>query len=268
MTQVVTPRTPATRRRAFTLLELLVVFTVIAILIGVVLMIGHKIVAGSKERATQNVLQTLDQAMEAYIQAKGGTAARFPDRFADARKDEFPLADATISPGAGAQSIPSGELAVELLKSEPASATIIQKIPSEFLETVDATSTIGGLTPQKNINGVFSTLQYTRVKDAWGKPIRFVHPSYAGIYGTPANPARTISLRQGGNLINPQIYREWQAVTGTGDTTFTGSGDGGLCAGGRPYFYSIGGDGNPARVEDNIYSVRPTFDAAVKAAGQ
>jgi len=254
------------RRRAFTLLELLVVFTIIAILISVFMLVGHKIMAGSKTRATQNVLQTLDQAMEAYTQAKG----RFPDRFIDANKNEFPLADAYL----GGTQIPSGEFTLEVLKSEPASAAIIQKIPSEFIETVDTTNA----TPIPAINGVSAvktspsgttSITFIRVKDAWGKPIRFVHPSFHGIYGTGTNPARDVTLRQNGAIQPPiSISRSWSVSSGGGDPTFSGQGDGGFCKGGRPYFYSAGADGNPASVEDNVYSVQPQFDAAVKAAGQ
>ncbi|HZW07449.1 MAG TPA: hypothetical protein VFF65_10015, partial [Phycisphaerales bacterium] len=210
----------------------------------------------------------LDQAVEAFIQAKGGNASRFPDRFTDALKNEFPLADASEGNGPGGTVIPSGELTVELLKSEPASAAIIAKIPSEFVETVQAGSTIGGLTPQKAVTGATTTATYTRVKDGWGRPIRFVHPAYHGIYGIAPNPARTISLRQSNILTTPQITRDWQVITGTGDPTFQGIGDGGMCASGRPYFYSPGADGNAATVDDNVYSVKPKFDAAVKAAGQ
>lgn len=256
------------RRRGFTLLELLVVFTIIAVLIGVVLLVGQKITAGSKGRATQNVLQTLDQAMEAYIQAKGGTAARFPDRFVDATKAEFPFADATVG-APGGTLIPSGEFVIELLKSEPASAAIIQKIPSEFVDPITPTAVINGV-PQKGTSTGPQPVTYTRVKDAWGKPIRFVHPSFHGIYGVAANPARSITLRDSSGALGTgiQIYREWAAVTGGGDTVFQGDGDGGMCPGGRPYFYSMGADGKPATVEDNVYSVKPVFDAAVKANGQ
>lgn len=263
-TNSIQPGKPA--RRAFTLLELLVVFTIIAILIAVVLMVGQKILAGSKVRATQNVMQTLDQAMEAFVQAKGGTAGKFPDRFVDASGNEFPLADAT--PAIGNPPFPSGELAVELLKGEPASAAIIQRIPAEFVELVPASAVINGQTPSKRTTAGTAPITYTRIKDAWGRPIRFVHPSYQGIYGIGGNPARTIALRQGGNLMTFSITRDWQVVSAGGDPTFQGTGDGGLCAGGRPYFYSPGSDANAATVADNVYSVRPTFDTQVKANGQ
>lgn len=255
--------TTPTARRAFTLLELLVVFTVIAVLVGVALMVGQKVTGGSKVKSTQNVLQTLDQAVDAYIQAKGGTAARFPDRFVDVSKNEFPLADGTINGDA----VPSAQLAVEILKSEPSSASIIKGIQTEFIGQANAPS-IAGAVPEKAGPSGNVVIVLTEVKDAWGKPIRFVHPAYQGIYGNGANPQRAISLKRGGSLNPFQVSRQWAAVTGTGDTTYQGEGDGGLCAGGRPYFYSAGPDNNPATIEDNVYSIRPTFDAAVKAGGQ
>lgn len=250
--------------RGFTLLELLIVFVIIAILIGVTLLIGQKVSAGSKARATQNVLQSLDQALEAFVQAKGGTSGRFPDRFIDAAGDEFPLADAVV----GATLIPSGELVVELLRDEPQSAQIIQKIPAEFTARL-ASVAITGVVPQRRSTGTGTVgIELTQIKDGWGRPVRFVHPAYHGIYGTGSTPVRSVQVRRGGNLTTLNLSRPWQAVTAGGETTFQGEGDGGLCAAGRPYFYSAGQDGNPATVEDNVYSVRPTFDAAVKAAGQ
>lgn len=261
--KTMTSTTTRANRRGFTLLELMIVFVIIALLISVSLMVGHRVAGSSKIKATQNVLQSLDQAMESYVQAKGGTASKFPDRFVDANKDEFPLADAVYSNTL----IPSGELAIELLRNEPASAAILKGIPAEFV-TLDTASTVAitGVVPVKTATGNSVTaITLTHIKDAWGQPIRFVHPSYHGIYGTGANPARAISLKRGGTPSNFNIERLWQM---TGLANPANQGDGGLCSGGRPYFYSAGPDGNPATIEDNVYSVKPTFDAAVKAAGQ
>lgn len=259
------PPRPPHAARAFTLLELMIVFVIIAILIGVALMVGRKVVGGSKFKSTQNVLQTLDQALDAYASAKGGTNIRFPDRYIDAAKNEFPLADA--APAVGDTPYPSGELAVQMLLDEPRSASVLKGIPAEFIEQRAATA-VGSATPVRAAASGNVTITYTRVKDAWGNPIRFVHPAYQGIYGTGAAPARTVTLTQNSAPVALQLFRDWAVVTGPDGTTCSGAGDGGLCTAGRPYFYSAGPDGNPATIDDNVYSNKPTFDAAVKAAGQ
>lgn len=54
------------RRRAFTLLELLVVIGIVVLLAGLVLAVSSSVVRASEERATRNTLTVLDTALEEY----------------------------------------------------------------------------------------------------------------------------------------------------------------------------------------------------------
>ncbi|MFM7135392.1 MAG: type II secretion system protein, partial [Planctomycetota bacterium] len=54
------------RRRAFTLLELLVVIGIVVLLAGLVLAVSSSVIRASEERATRNTLTVLDTALEEY----------------------------------------------------------------------------------------------------------------------------------------------------------------------------------------------------------
>lgn len=59
-------------RRAFTVLELLVVVAIVLVLVGIVGGVGFSVLNNQKSRITQGVLTSLDRALEEYIQSNGG----------------------------------------------------------------------------------------------------------------------------------------------------------------------------------------------------
>ncbi len=69
-------------RRAFTLLELLVVVGIIALLAAVSLSIGPRVMDGQRAGATRNVIQALDRVLDEYIEANGGIPPYDPDDYA------------------------------------------------------------------------------------------------------------------------------------------------------------------------------------------
>lgn len=235
--------TSALRRSAFTLLELVVVITIIAILTGIGLLVGTKVVGGGKSKATTNVLQTLDQALSAYTNSVN---AKPPASLTDDNGDEFPLADATVA----GTLIPSTSYLIEILEKEPSASAILKGLPSEFVERITVPA-LAGAQPQRRINNAMQVVQLVNVKDAWGRPIRFVHPKYQGDY---ANSGTRFTVKRAGSP---------QSITLSRDAITAKNADGGLCAGGRPYFYSAGPDGDPSTREDNIYSSPPTFASTV-----
>jgi hypothetical protein len=101
------------------------------------------------------------------------------------------------------------------------------------------------------------------VFDAWGHPLRFVHPAFKGtIYGTrgssgnsPDQPTDVSAVLgnapPGTQYICAQIRRNKTTDGGGPDS------DGGIPPTTRPYFYSAGPDGDPSTQDDNIYIAKP-----------
>jgi prepilin-type N-terminal cleavage/methylation domain-containing protein len=238
----VAPSRPAARR-AFTLLEMVIVIVIVSLLIGVGLSVGGRVVGSGKERSTRQVLLTLDQAMLAYTNIKG---TKFPRAHVDAEGNEFPLADATV--GASTTPLPSGLYAVATLMSEPASRVILETMPSEFSQRLPANSTVAvfvtGQAPQAlQSNNTFANAALLEIRDAWGTPMRFVHPEYHGKFTN-----RQMQFRQDNVNVTVTLNR-------TETTT-----DAGLCPQNKPYFYSAGPDKRFDTREDNLYSVEPKFN--------
>lgn len=131
------------------------------------------------------------------------------------------------------------------------------------------------------------------LRDAFGFPMRFVSPMAHGGYGPFDYPRadREGAWQPAGSspdvtpildlAFNPSWYDPFGTVTinsnsqlrltrrgrPTGmplDATpkdLVGDADEGLCRNGRPYFYSVGPDGDPRTEADNVYSEIPDFSA-------
>ena len=285
------PRT-RTHHRAFTLLEILVVVAIIALLVAITTMVGTAVVNTGKKRATQGVLQTLDNALAAYMDEKGEkppalveiTYAQLPPAFPDATPGEslfFPAID-----GRGREStsgdlleVNSVALFIESAKTVPTTQDIINSINPKYLQNYS---------PDEEYFPFLLT-----AFDAWGNPIRYVHPKFDGIIervrrdlgdagepvniinpskpffvqgALPPNPARAVRMNfvRRNRLIDADFGDA--GLSGGGGGTTPGAlsdfelvpdSDGGLTSGDRPYFYSAGPDGNPATLDDNIYLTPP-----------
>jgi prepilin-type N-terminal cleavage/methylation domain-containing protein len=262
-------------RHAFTLVEILVVIAIIAILVAITTMVGTAVVNTGKKQATQGILQTLDSALAAYIDAKGeNPPALVPVPWSNLAEpirtqytsDEFvyyPAIDGRGREGTTGDlnEVNSVALFIESARAVPSTQDIINSINPRYVQNFSADPKV-----QPFLLTAF---------DAWGNPIRYVHPKLDGVIqdsdrGLGDNGMfidiipddstdDSIYFIYGSlpdiNLIQIQEVRR-NFITADELQNFPNiqtDSDGGLTAGNRPYFYSAGPDGNPATIEDNIY---------------
>lgn len=229
--------------RAFTLIELLIVIGIIALLIVIGLAVGRQVTGRGKEAFTLDTIRTLDQVLADYMAAKDGLPPAWVPNPTDT--DELlPVADAR----AGTEMINSVGLFILQAEEVPTAKASLQGLDSRQIREFQP---LDGTTPS-NDQPLLRT-----VFDGWGNPIRYVHPKFHGII----DPA--LSLTDPSLLGPPPTgtsYAFSQIRRLNGDAAADeNDADGGLCVGGRPYFYSAGPDGDPSTTDDNVYTTKPQF---------
>jgi prepilin-type N-terminal cleavage/methylation domain-containing protein len=244
------------KRGGFTLIEIVVVITIIAILTSLGLMVGNKVRVNSQVTATRTMIQTLDAAMNAVEAEKG---SKVPGVWRDDMGNEYAVVDGQIpmggpplppiEPSQGLMFLASGQ--------HPSLKEAILRVDSKYVSNVALTS---GQTP-----GAGPALPSVPVvKDAWGNAIRYVHPRFDGGYG-PFDAQGTSAVGAGSR---PTLkFKAKLAGGGTADREFVRSyrptsnmiksADEGLCTGGRGYFYSSGLDNDAGTRDDNVYLDAP-----------
>lgn len=262
----------AARRRAFSLLEMLVVIGIIGVLITISVVVGSAVTAGAKQRITEDTMSVLDASMEAFVKANGsspdpgtrivnptsGTPTYFP--VADARN----MSNTDIGERAGNQMVNSVGLYIGQAALAPEAQTAIASLPARAVRRV--TNTVGSI-----------ELTLTTAIDGWGRPIRYVHPAFQGSWTDRSNPSSGNTASSQVNTTNfpdlagapstamfsPMMIRRNSkpAVAPPNQVNaqdFADS-DGARCTGSRPYFYSVGADGLADTTKDNVYTTPPTF---------
>ncbi len=274
-------------RRAFTLIELLVVILIIALLVGISVAVGRTVIGGGKVGQTTNVIRALEVVLGDYTSSQG----RIPDPYVLIPHTEavyFPVMDGRNMEINDSGVVPSGYQminSVGLFQFQMAQS----QVSMEALEGLDAKfrrmySPYSNPTAGHEIPTVF---------DAWGNPIRYVHPAWDGtIVGpdldSPANPpVQGISVETAAPLLDVRLPSgsQWGITEVRRNNRDTGSpperaeqfadSDGGVSANQRPYFYSAGPDGrvgfadsngngrlDPGETDynaDNVYTVKPLF---------
>ncbi len=280
------------RHTGFTLIELLVVVAIVGVLVAITTMVGSAVINTGKKQATLGVIQTLDEALAAYIDQIGDNPpalveiplAKLPQSIQGATGNEsafYPAVDGRAREGTSGDltEVNSVSLFIESASSVAQVQTTLTGINSKFIKNYSADETI-----QPFLLTVF---------DAWDNPIRYVHPKFDGIIERERRALA--SAGEPVNIVNPNkpyfvagalplnatqrvrmkfIRRNRLVRADYGDQApppggtipqgldefdFLPDSDGGLTSGNRPYFYSAGPDGNPSTIEDNIYSNTPQF---------
>lgn len=279
-------------RRAFTLIELLVVILIIALLVGISIAVGRTVVGGGKVSQTENVIRVLDTMLNDYTSREG----RIPDPFVEdphVPGNYFPVIDGrnmqideqnTTNPGF--QMVNSVGLFQFQVGQSSAAIEALEGLDARFRRLY---------TPYSEQNAELDNVvhEIPTVFDAWGNPVRYVHPAWDGLVVGPdlENPQDPPKPGLGTQQVAPQLDvrlpsgTQWAITEIRRNNQRTepsptlaqdlADSDGGTSANQRPYFYSAGPDGlvgfddvdgdgklSPGDTDwnaDNVYTIRPLF---------
>jgi len=275
------------RRAGFTLIEVLVVIAIVITLIGLTLAVGTAVGRNARATNTTAAMRAIDLLLNDLIQTRGGIPApvvedpRDRDRLlvmADARNLSFVPPEER----GGAQIVNSGGLLLLQMRQQGLASESITGLDSKLVEH---------FTPYRvrdeegnEVNDPFEpdvVPELPTPLDAWGNPIRYVHPKLDGLLqgSNPADPA-SLGTTTGVDLTDPDLlggkdtdysYNEIRrnGLVGVGDENLLDA-DGGQAPKQRPYLYSAGPDGKVGRVveggevvadfnADNVYQTKPSF---------
>ncbi len=249
-------------RRAFTIIELLVVIGIIAILISLTLLIANKVSGSGKHRATEQTLRILDTALSSYISEKHGNP---PPTVEDPRPGGSSRLIAVVdgrnftggSPGAIINSV---GLFMLQCRDVASSGDELKRIDPKLVREYDADQA----DPAPSSPVFTQQPMLLTAFDGWGNPIRYVHPAFKGLVVLDANATQADAVAVSARLGAAPAGKTY-AISDIrrADGSFANGGpfdaDGGVSPANRPYFYSCGPDGDPTTIDDNVYLTTPKF---------
>lgn len=254
-----------THAPGFTIIELLVVITIIAILMSLTLAAGSKVVSVGRERGTQWAMQSLDTSISEYIQSNGSippATVRDPTPGSNMR---MPIVDGGVGLNpANLKPMDSTAWFIYQLQSEGSSALAsIHQIDPKLRKTGIANTDV-------KYNEQNTGARTTQILDVWGNPIRYVHPRFGGVHGVGIGQADRLedvlgvySPGYGTQSVPISVFSRDPAPVnlpnGKRAADYKNDSDGGAPPNRRPYFYSAGPDGDPSTTDDNVYTTRPNL---------
>lgn len=288
-----------TTRSAFTLVEILVVVALVAVLAGISISIGASMADSGRTRATEGILQALDQTLDRYVNQTGSVPpALVPITLSQAFNENglsgFSAGDTIYLPAI------DGSALLDNNEEETYQVNTIGLFLASIADAIDVDADLSQIDSKfvKRYNNPDDRQpELLTIFDAWGNPIRYVHPKFDGIIedstsqadrrmlGEPGDPIDISDVNTGfftiatlpvsiTDITIPIVRRNKitnadkeearsNAMPGDEPNPFKQfvwiDSDGGTCPGQRPYFYSAGPDGDPSTTEDNIYTTQPIF---------
>lgn len=261
-------RTPSRGARSgFTLIELIVVMGIIVFLLGLAVVVGTRVIGSGKESSTANTIRVLDTLLVDVIETEG----RLPDPWVQDPRDRdlwLPIIDGRNMTGEERMINSGGLFLLQARRSGFASESIEGISPKLLVRYTPYTESAA--------DDATVVPELVTPLDAWGNPIRFVHPRADGLLqsavGDPGDPpsrsAASPVMVDDANLFGtaPGTGKSWtfssirrNAFVEQGSGTLTDS-DGGQCAGQQPYFYSTGADGKAGGETSNSGTVLEDFN--------
>jgi type II secretory pathway pseudopilin PulG len=252
---------------------MLVVIGIIGILVSLAVVTGTKVIAGGKARATADVIRVLDESRSAwqinwdkplpeFLEVPNGRNRFVYLPMIDARFGENPLPDSKV--------IPSLSYYTALMLQDPMISPIFEQLDSTFVKPSAAPL------PDED-DGEFEdyAIRALEITDAWGRPLRYVHPAFHGGHGAywDAKEERlesrdTLEISLPTSKGFPLLVRYRRSYRwfdpASSKPSWVGDADEGMCTGNTPYFYSPGDDGDPGTRVDNVYSIVPRFPVETK----
>lgn len=246
--------------RAFTLIELLLVIGIIGVLIAVGLALGNKVTAGGRNRLTQDAIRVLDQSLTEYNAVKAGSPPAYvadPIKTTVTKTWYIPIADG-MSTAPKSETVNSVGWYLYQVGSADSSDgvtsvdAILKGLNPKLLKTnLSFPDASGAGGPAEGQQKQAVPNQFRTVVDAYGRDLRYVHPSFDGVVEEPTN-----TWELAGDVdAKARAY----SITKLRRDPKKKDADGGYCQSGRAYFYSTGLDGDPSTVDDNVYTTKPTF---------
>ena len=284
-------QSPATRphvSRAFTLVEILVVLAIIAVLAGLLVTVGGQVSNSGRKQLVSSTMKILDTSLNAWMQQKGQPLPPGVEYYhANTVAGSIPVvnkmafADAYVVDASGqAVLIPTVSWFIKLVDEVDACASAADEIKAINPKLISFENTDPAFQPSNA--AMMSWRNYSKVPgrmykvvDPWGNPLRMVHPAIDGNFGSmPTSPTTGFvpltgatgvltladSAATNARYFPSQVNR--YCMTDADRQQYPqlkGYGDGGKCIEGRPYFYSVGADGDPSRRDDNVYLTTPRF---------